>query len=151
MREVPHQSRQERLGHSLSINPIPGTATHNCGNSKPKVAPWGVKDLNPTVGTPASKTQIYLWKPMGEGTSLVVQWLRLHAPDARGPGPILSQGTRSHMLQLKILHASTKIEDPVCHNSEPVQPNKYFKKKNKKPMVPVSMRIIGYSHLRKSC
>ena len=35
----------------------------------------------------------------------------LHAPDARGPGPILSQGTRSHMLQLKILHASTKIED----------------------------------------
>ena len=41
------------------------------------------------------------------GTSLVVQWLRLWAPNAEDPGPIPSQGTGSHMLQLKILHAST--------------------------------------------
>ena len=26
-------------------------------------------------------------------TSLVVQWLRLHAPNAEGPGPIPDQGT----------------------------------------------------------
>ncbi|TEA42711.1 hypothetical protein DBR06_SOUSAS1610230, partial [Sousa chinensis] len=28
--------------------------------------------------------------------SLVVQWLRPHAPKAGGPGSIPSQGTRSH-------------------------------------------------------
>ena len=33
------------------------------------------------------------------GTSLVVQWLRLHAPNAGGPGSIPGQGTRSHMPQ----------------------------------------------------
>ena len=35
------------------------------------------------------------------GTSLVVQWLRLHAPNAGGPGSIPGQGTRSHMPQLR--------------------------------------------------
>ena len=44
------------------------------------------------------------------GTSLVVQWLRLHAPNARGLGSIPGQGTRSHMPQLKILHAATKTQ-----------------------------------------
>ena len=50
------------------------------------------------------------------GTSLVVQWVRLRAPSAGGPSSIPVQGTRSHvpqlrvrMLQLKILHAATKI------------------------------------------
>ena len=54
------------------------------------------------------------------GTSLVVQWLRLHAANAGGPGSIPSQGTRAHrlqlrvhMLQVKILYAATKTEDPV--------------------------------------
>ena len=40
------------------------------------------------------------------GTSLVVQWLRLHAPNTGGLGSIPSQGTRSYMLQLKILYAA---------------------------------------------
>ena len=35
------------------------------------------------------------------GTSLVVQWLRLHAPTVGGPGSIPGQGTRSYMLQLR--------------------------------------------------
>ena len=35
------------------------------------------------------------------GTSLVVQWLRLHAPNAGDPGSITGQGTRSPMLQLR--------------------------------------------------
>ena len=43
------------------------------------------------------------------GTSLVVQWLRLHAPNTGGLGSIPSQGTRFHMLQLKILHVAKKI------------------------------------------
>ena len=52
------------------------------------------------------------------GTSLVVQWPRLHAPNAAGPGLIPGQGTRSCMLQLKILHDAKKI---WCS-----QINKYF-------------------------
>ena len=42
------------------------------------------------------------------GTSLVVQWLRFQAPNAGGLGLIPGQATRSHILQLKILHAVTK-------------------------------------------
>ena len=45
----------------------------------------------------------------------LVQWLRLHAPNAGDLGLIPGLGTRSHMLQprvcmlqLKILHAATK-------------------------------------------
>ena len=41
----------------------------------------------------------------GDETSLVVQWLRLHAPHAGGPASIPGPGTRSRMLQQKILHA----------------------------------------------
>ena len=45
-------------------------------------------------------------------TSLVVQWLRLCAPNAGGPGSVPGQGTRSHMLQRrsKIPHATTKTQ-----------------------------------------
>ena len=34
-----------------------------------------------------------------QGTSLVVQWLRLHVPNAGGLGSIPGQGTRTHMSQ----------------------------------------------------
>ena len=33
----------------------------------------------------------------------MVQWLRLHAPNAGDPGSIPGQGTRSHMLLLLLL------------------------------------------------
>ena len=57
------------------------------------------------------------------GTSLVVQWLRLHTPKAGGLGSTPSQGTRSHMMQLKSSNAATKdLKDPVSCNS--VKPNK---------------------------
>ena len=36
------------------------------------------------------------------GTLLVAQWLRLGTPNAGGLGSILGQGTRSHMLQLRV-------------------------------------------------
>ena len=42
------------------------------------------------------------------GTSLVGQWLRLHAPNAGGPGSIPGQGTRSHTWQLGMLRAASK-------------------------------------------
>ena len=43
-------------------------------------------------------------------TSLVVQWLRLHAPNAGSLGSIPGWGTRSHMPQLKILHEATNTQ-----------------------------------------
>ena len=43
-------------------------------------------------------TESKLW----QGTFLVVQWLRLHAPSAAGPGSIPGQGTRSHMPQRRL-------------------------------------------------
>ena len=51
------------------------------------------------------------WKP---GTSLVVQWLRFLAPNARGPGSIL-----------------VSEPDPAHHNQDPGQPNKHIIKKKK--------------------
>ena len=53
---------------------------------------------------------------------LVVQWLRLRAPNAGRPGSIPGQRTRSCMLQLQIPHAATKrsrmlqLNDPECRN-----------------------------------
>ena len=43
------------------------------------------------------------------GTSLVVQWLRLHAAHAGGLGPIPGQGTRRHVLQLRAGRPQLKI------------------------------------------
>ena len=49
-------------------------------------------------------------------TSLVVQCLRLHAPNARGPGLIPGQGTRPHMLQLRVRMWQLRIlcDPPHC-------------------------------------
>ena len=43
------------------------------------------------------------------GTSLLVQWLRLPSSHCRGPSSIPGQGTRSHMLQLKIPSECSQI------------------------------------------
>ena len=49
------------------------------------------------------------------GTSLIIQWVRLHAPNAGGPASIPDQGTRSRMhASTKSLKATTK--DPACQN-----------------------------------
>ena len=45
------------------------------------------------------------------GTSLVGQWLRLHAPSAGAPGSIPGQGTKSCMLQLRPGTAKKKKEE----------------------------------------
>ena len=39
--------------------------------------------------------EIILLSEVSQGTSLVVQWVRLHAPNAGGPGLIPGQRTRS--------------------------------------------------------
>ena len=56
----------------------------------------------------------------------MVQWLRLRAPNAGCLGSIPGQRTRSHMLQLKTLCATTKI---LCSKI-----NKYLKKKKRKKL-----------------
>ena len=43
------------------------------------------------------------------GPSLVVQWLWFQAPNAGGPGLIPGQGTRSHMLQLRVLMLQLRL------------------------------------------
>ena len=62
------------------------------------------------------------------GTSLVVQGLSLHTPNAGHPGSIPGESTRFHMLQLlnkswhaalKILHAPTE----TCTNLKNVKSN----------------------------
>lgn len=50
------------------------------------------------------------------GTPLLVQRLRLHMPNARGPGSIPGRGTGAHTPQLTILRARTKIKDLMCYN-----------------------------------
>ena len=58
------------------------------------------------------------------GTSLVVQWLRLHTPKAGGLGSVPGLGTRSympqrrvHMPQLKIPRATTKTPSSQINES----------------------------------
>ena len=55
------------------------------------------------------------FKNLFQGTSLVAQWLKLHAPNAGSPGSIPGQGTRSCMhATTKSLHATTK--EQASHN-----------------------------------
>ena len=49
------------------------------------------------------------FKTLIPGTYLVVQWLRLHVPNAGGPVSILGRGTRSHMQKLG-------KKNPAFHN-----------------------------------
>ena len=68
------------------------------------------------------------------GTSLVVQRLRLCAPNAGGldSNPRKGRLARPHptpgpMPQLKIPGAVTETKDPACHNQDLAQPNKWNK------------------------
>ena len=56
------------------------------------------------------------------GTCLVVQWLRLCTPSAGDPGLTSGQGTRSHMLQLRV-HV-LQLKDSSSRNKDPAQSNK---------------------------
>ena len=76
---------------------------------------WGL------VGIPSLVAQTV--KNLPAGISLIVQWLRHCAPNTGGLGLIPGQGIRSHMQQLKILHAATETH---CRK---INKNKYIKKK----------------------
>ena len=51
-----------------------------------------------------------------QGTSLVVQWLRLHIPNAGDPGSIPGQGTRYKVLQLRV--CMPQLELPHAANRD---------------------------------
>ena len=75
-------------------------------------SPWGSKETWKKIlgNIYWAFTMYQVWfKVYCVGTSLVVQWLKLHAPNAGGPGLTPGQGTRSHMPQLKSLHVTMKI------------------------------------------
>ena len=57
---------------------------------------------------------------MEGGLPVVIQWLRLRAPNAGGQVSIPDEGTTSHIPQLKIPHATAETWSS--------QRNKYFKK-----------------------
>ena len=63
------------------------------------------------------------------GTSLLVQWLTLHAPNAGDQGSIPGQGTRSHMLQLRARMPQLKIPQAATETRHS-QINKCLKKKS---------------------
>ena len=46
----------------------------------------------------------------------MVQWLRLHTPNAGGPGSIPGQGARSHLLQLRVHKPQLNI--PLAETKE---------------------------------
>ena len=55
----------------------------------------------------------------------MVQWLRLHAPNAVGPGLVPGQGTKSHMLQLRPRTAKTNKQT----NKKPIDRIYFLKKR----------------------
>lgn len=61
--------------------------------------------------------------------SLVIQWLRLWAPNAGKLGSNLGQGTKLYMLQLKSLHAAMKIKILLATLRPGVSQKKLIKKK----------------------
>ena len=52
---------------------------------------------------------VWCLKHLRIGTSLVVHWLRHCTPNAGGPGSIPGQGTRFHVLQLRVHMPELKI------------------------------------------
>ena len=99
-------SRQEYWS-GLPCSP-PGDLPH------PGIEPRSL--MSPALASKFFTTSIHfthcliLKKKYSQGISLAVQWLRLHASSAWGPGLIPGQGNRSHMLQLKILYAATNTQ-----------------------------------------
>ena len=74
------------------------------------------------------------------GTSLVVQWLRLHTPNAGGPGSIPGQGTRSHThAATKNSHATTK-EPALPQLKSPPATTKTQHNQNKKKNLNISAK-----------
>ena len=106
----PGEGNGNPLQYSCLENPMDGGAwratVHGVAQS------WtGLSDrthtLCPFYCDPSPPLKTILW-----GTSLVIQSLRLHDPNAGNPASIPGQGTRSHMLQLRV-HME-QLKDAAC-------------------------------------
>ena len=91
---------------------------------------WSPKVLPPRK---SKNINVCFW-----GTSLVVQWLRLHAPNTGFQGSISGQRTRCrmsqlrvHMPQRKILHAATKTQYISIFKNKKLTKNYLFILSNK--------------------
>ena len=76
----------------------------------------------------------------------MVQWFRHGTPKAEIPGSIPGQGTRSHMLQLKILCAETKIKiSCAATETQHSQIDTFLKEKKKfaSVLLPASRQAPG--------
>ena len=68
-----------------------------------------VTQLCPTLCDPMDTRLLHPWDFLGKSTGVGCHFLLQSTL-----GSDLGQGTRSHMVQLKILYAAMKMEDPVC-------------------------------------
>ena len=90
-----------------------GRGNNQCGSAKIGTFQYGTVSKEAYVaGVPPVRSERLRDKQ--EGTSLGVQWLRLHSPNARVPGSIPGQGTRPHMPQLRVHMPQLKV--PLCCN-----------------------------------
>jgi len=79
------------------------------------------------------------------GSSLVVQWLRLHSPNAGGRSSIPGQGTRSHTLQLRVWVPQLKLPR-AASKAWCSRINKYIKYIYFKWLEPVPSAVKTQSH-----
>ena len=94
---------------------------------------------------------LWIWKAMfmktlrthKSGTSLVVQWLWLSAPNAGGPGSVPGQETRSHLPQPRVCMVQLRPDTANWINK-----NKYLKNQNKniQNIIWINIYII-YTHI----
>ena len=84
----------------------------------------------------------------------MVQWLRLHAPNVGGPGPTFGQGTRFHMLQLRVcmpqlkkknssVERKTQSKIPAVTSKQPKQRKINIKKRK-------VLSLINKTHVRQT-
>ena len=99
-------SGQVKLPCSSMFKPLPGVRPHPISHlyspSPISVCPNPISLLK--FGSNENNTN-----EERVGTSVVVQWLGLHALNAGGLGSIPGQGTRSHILQLRVLFPKLKV------------------------------------------
>ena len=79
------------------------------GKARILLCPWTWAGSLPWACSPGKRAVWTLQRSFHEGTFLVVQWLRLHTPNAGGPSSIPGEGTRSQVSQLRACMPQIKI------------------------------------------